>query len=183
MSIEAKAFKVLAAVDASEYPGSGAAFAVSVDLVLLERRSTDTADEADHLIIAMDLNGLDEMKRDLKALTRQMALTLEGEMKTLKLKATRCALHCFQGKAEFREALKCERTCQMSVKRMKEFMEAKTQPVQKRLQKCLLVTEQMIEGVEVKDTSLDSPITCYDSFKKDLAKAQNDIVLEFSYFE
>ena len=131
----------------------------------------------------MDFNGLDEMKRDLKAISRQMAHTLEGELMTLKLKATRCSLQCFQGKADFREALKCERTCQDSVKRMRHYMEAKTQSVQGRLQQCLATSEKMIEGVEVKDTPLDTSLSCYEGFKRDLAKAQNDIVLEFSYFE
>jgi tRNA U54 and U55 pseudouridine synthase Pus10 len=135
------------------------------------------------IISAMDFDGLDEMKRDLKALTRQMAHTLEGELKTLKLKATRCSLRCFREKTEFREALKCERICQDSVKRMSSFMEAKTQPVHRKLQQCLLISEKMAEGIEVEDAQIDTAFSCYEGFKKELMKAQGDIVLEFSYFE
>ena len=131
----------------------------------------------------MELDGLDELKQDLKALTQQMAHTLEGELKTLKLKATRCSLRCFREKSEFREALKCEQICQSSVKRMKSFMEVKTQPVLKKLQQCLVVSEKMTEGIEVEGAKIETSFNCYESFKKELMKAQGDIVLEFSYFE
>lgn len=131
----------------------------------------------------MDFEELDVVKQDLKVLTRQIAHTLQTELKTLKLKATRCALKCFQQKANFREAIACERTCQSSVQHMKTFMDSKTVPIHNRLERCLNAAEGSLEGRPLKDSAMEVSISCYEQFKKELAQAQNDIVLEFSYFD
>ena len=135
----------------------------------------------------MSWMGSDEtssVKETMKSQSEAMFKVLDSEMRKLKLKAVRCAGNCLKTKPDFREALHCEHTCLNSITHMKTFMDTRTQSTSEELKQCLYYAEASAKGEGPEDgEGFEYSLNCYHKFMKQMAKMQDEVVVEFSYFE